>query len=1619
MSVSVVGRPISGRLPFTFQVHSGEGRLTLSGFAAGLFQVGQLELIVTDASADAEPQQYQNRRSQLRCLALRTTPVTLAERVAAAERELAGHGVTSLTARFCSGFISVCGHLVDGPSAAAVTFRIDLATAGRHLRALASDVRVHGYLPTPGPVIADRIAAALLGATEASEFADRPRRRSLCDVEVDAISAALWHVMPPAGWRLPAVTDVEILSLHIGASAAEVAFGPAGGRSGDLGVRPVTVELARAHDLMYSADDALRTGQVEEAMRGYRALLAGGADQPFVIERILAVAAARPMWFIYGREVARQALGRWPQFSAGHAALAAINLAQGDAREAAGHLARVAQLAGGDDDQAAQAALASARLLRVLEPRAATPLYQLAVERDPLIVEAVDALADRLVDEQRWSELAHVLSLHARRAEKVDVARTVALRLRLAEVYAQRLGEAEAARSELAAAQALAPDDIAVHEATATMLATSDPSAAQIAWRQVARIAQTNQDRRTAGRAHAALGDLLAHDDPVKANRAWQRAIELDPRQSDAMIGLARASAMRGDHALAVSYYQRLRELRLAPDVASRLELELARSLVALERADEARDALQRASDSPETSAEAHVILSEIAVRAGEFERAAAELDLAIAELVAMAGARPTMNSARWVARAAELAGVRATLFDQCEQRERANADWVRAYELAGQHAPAIARDAARSLLSRAVVPADQFKWLDAILATRPADAERAALLMDRAELRSTEPADHVAALADIREVLALTEGEPAPAQVRRRAYTLQAALLAGPGDQRARAAVLASLANLAERPAERVKYDIAAAAAWLAANQPDAAFRHGAQAFAALDDDADAPLRTDVLTTFGEAAWRQRAWPEVRRAYGELLRLAADATTAVGDATTYRYRLAIAADRQGDQQVALEFLHSLDDADAASSAYAPALLLLADIAERAGDAKRAAAALERLGDLNDPSATAAMPSARADALQRAGELYWREGLGDDAVRCLEAALQLSSSHLAAFEMLETIAHAQGHLDTALAVLGRHVAATVRLPRQRKAALTRLAEIQDQLGYAEAIATHQRALEIDSLWRPSLAFMTSRAHAEARLAAEAIGLAQLASELPSDRELDDAMVRRERAAAVWRLGELVGTLSTTDCQTVRGIVEPVLERAAADPELTAEMTDRFVGALARLRGENPAAGSGPPDETEPSALGGDVAMPSVRITGTAEQNFDAVAAAAAAANRDRILAAHREAPNDPALLAALLANIGDREPDLRRDVLERAAMQATGRAQAIALYELALGSGRDKYDPIRASALWNKAYRVDPTYPPVWLPFAEALSSAGEVELACDLYRKIAESADYDASRRTLARERVKALQNSGSRERSLAPEVATGAARDLRVARANDDATSAVSFLERAERCRAQGDLPSAVGLLEQVVRDYPDHVGAIEKLAELHAAMGDWQVATRYLYQLVPFAPTLEERAERLYRLGEALLSNVGDVDRADDAFLRASDLDPSHVPTLRRLLDVYWRADDPNALVEVAQQLTAGDALRSGPLAANSLAYALIAAAIVKDFELAVKLAAALGELAAPSVTAALAELDDQNRRRLSLAAATAAIAELGKTGVLNLSKLRASEPAAPSRPHRTSH
>ena len=1243
------GPAATRRLPFHFQAHGGIGRLTLGELAVGLVTVDKLELEVSELGTDpgaARAERFQRRRTRLRSLAARIAQPAIDERVAQVRKQLAGTGITQLSARLGDGYVSVRARAADGLAAADLSFHIELVRAGAQLRALASAIRVHGHLPTPGPVIADRLLIALTGAGEAARSIERPYSRGLCDVEFDLIGALLWQVLPPSGWRLPAVSEIELTHIRVARAAIEIAYGPAGARNGEIGAGKLAHQLAAAHDLMHSVDDQLRAGHLEDAMRGYRALLAsGGPDQPLLLERILALAAARPAWFFDGLELARQALGRWPTFAPAHAALASITLAQGDAREAARHLEDGARMAGaaGDDDQAALAALAAARLLRVLDPRAATQLYQLALEHDPTSAEAADSLTDRLADEQRWSELVRLVRARiamtataataaaaAAPAGSTERPSAVQLHLRLADVFVHQLGDRAAAQRELATARELAPDDPAVHEMTATILGASDPAGAAAAWREVARLAELRGDHRTCARAWARLGDLLAglaglvgpadpaelpdvpdpadpaaaanRSEPGAAEDAWRRSLELDPMQADALVGLAAAAADRNDHAIAAELYERLRGLGLAQAIAARHELALARSLVALGRIDDARASLRRATlAGGEPAAEAHAMLAEIADATLDRDHAAAELDTAIASLVELAAGTPPEGD-RLYTRAAELAVARAMLFDRSGQPGAAGADWQRAHALARQAAPEIARDAARTLLARSGDDAGlERRWIDAVLATRPPPAERAALLVRRADVRRRERfPDLAAALADLHEAVELTEeategategateasgagadsaradddapGAAHTTEIRRSAYQLEAELFAQSGDQRSRAQSLAAIARLAERAADRVESEAAAAAAWLAADEPAAALPHGARAHASLASTTDVPaaLRREVLVTLGEAAWRQRAWPDVIRAYRGLLQ---DPGPEAHRQTTFRYRLAVAADRTGDAALALTALRPLTDDPDATRGASPelrshALRLFADLAERAGEIAASAAALEGFAAIGGESSAAA----RADAVYRAGELFRRIERDDDAIRCLETALRISDNHLPALDALEVAWRERGDLERVATILGRKVAATARQPGRQKPLLSRLGDLQDQLRRPDvALATHQRALEIDPMWRPSLRYVTLRLRDAGQVVAAAGGLAQLAGDLHGDQGVDLAIVTRERQIAAEALAELVGKLDDAQVEAVRAVAVPALERAALD--------NADVGAgLARLRGE-PAAGA--------------------------------------------------------------------------------------------------------------------------------------------------------------------------------------------------------------------------------------------------------------------------------------------------------------------------------------------------------------------------------------------------------------------------------------------------------
>ena len=1053
-----------------------------------------IERLAVEASADddLELARWQRRRTRLAAVVARLDLAALTDALAGRRDRLAAAGATEVTLAFTDDTVALTARIADGLAGAELSAHGALVSRGRVLRVVIGGVRVHGHLPTPAPIAVQRLLEA------ACDGLDAVRVVGLLELELDVATLATWRLLPPAGWRLPSLDGVRIARLTLDAAALRVELAVTGDEPPPSALG---VTWSAAHAAMHAADELLRKGLYDDAMRGYRALLAGaGPDQPALLERILAITSARPSWFVDGRELARQALARWPEFAPAHAALASIALAEGDTREAATRLATVAQLAPRQGDRAGArlAALAAARLYRVIEPASATPLYQRALALVPGLREAEDALVERYADEKRWREL---VALHDARGARESGRERAAAWAEAARIACDELGDLDGARALATRALAAAPIAAAHLAAGRVAAAAGDGVAAQAAFHAAATTAAAAGDRATRLAALVARARMLDRSGEVDAAAAaWDEAIARGEREPE-LLGAAAAAAARAErHADAVAYGRALVAVR--PDDAA-AALGLGQSLLAVGETAEGEATLARASAGPPAiAAEARALLAEHR-REHDPMGAAALYAEAITALL----------DAGLTARAAELVLARATLLARPERA----VELERAVTLAGATMPAVTRTAARALLAEAPSLAAATRWIDALLAIQPSAPERAALLGERARRALAEAgADLVAAAADASAAAAAAAGTPAAADH----LGIAVAIERQRGDARALALALDALiaARGASAPAVLL---IEAAEAHLAAEAAGRALVLAQAALARLGStaEADDELNERGLRALGEAAWRQRAFGEVARAYAALLVQPGGAGDDDARATA-EFRLASALERTGDVATAIALLERAAPrlpGDARGQAYR----LLADLHERRGDLAAAAAALETNALATDATASA---TARADALYRAGELFRRRpGHSADAVRCLEAALRLADDHLPALDALELIERDLGDLERVATILGRKIAASARQPSRQKALLVRLAAIHVQLERPDvARITLGRALELDAGYRPALHALAEIARGRGQRLELADVLATLATTAG-----DDADATRDRTAAAIELGELV------------------------------------------------------------------------------------------------------------------------------------------------------------------------------------------------------------------------------------------------------------------------------------------------------------------------------------------------------------------------------------------------------------------------------------------------------------------------------------------------------------
>jgi tetratricopeptide (TPR) repeat protein len=185
-------------------------------------------------------------------------------------------------------------------------------------------------------------------------------------------------------------------------------------------------------------------------------------------------------------------------------------------------------------------------------------------------------------------------------------------------------------------------------------------------------------------------------------------------------------------------------------------------------------------------------------------------------------------------------------------------------------------------------------------------------------------------------------------------------------------------------------------------------------------------------------------------------------------------------------------------------------------------------------------------------------------------------------------------------------------------------------------------------------------------------------------------------------------------------------------------------------------------------------------------------------------------------------------------------------------------------------------------------------------------------------------------------------------------------------------------------GDRDTARNFLELTLAQEPDRPDVLNELAVLYVDDQRWEEAADTYGRLSLLATTASERADFLYRRGEILRLGLEDSERANDAYLKAADLCPTHAPTLRRLVVLYFQEGEFAQAVEVAREL-------------ESVAAPLDEAAIEAGLAIALS-----GDEARGTVVMAVAQ---PTAARLAEALASVRLSELGVVDVALRAAVRA--------------
>jgi tetratricopeptide (TPR) repeat protein len=1586
---------------FEISIEDGRGLLLLKPRTYfGWLTVDKLELVIPEVSFPLDItrgiKQFQGQRCRVAAARLSIDAAGAAAFIRDRTSLLSAAGFDQVRAHFRDGRVEIGASARVGGLEADLSAHATLEPAGYGLRVELSEAFTYGFLRRPAPLCAHDLLCVLFAASPASdgEESDAAVVSGLGQVLLHPLALLLQRLLPAAGWRLPDLSGVRLTRAALDGGRAELHYGAQGTPAEESGDPD---DLLAAAELS-AADELLLRNDLSGAAAAYREAMERTADggRPLAA-RLLAILCARDGSLGEAESVARAVLQRWPDFLPAELALAAVALARRRSDDADRHLEHAIEIGGaaGHVEVAVRAALIAARHIGDRDPPRAARLYERALRHRPDESQASTALASLYERMGRWRELERLLA--ARAAFTSDPREQATLKLRIGELLLGKLGDPTGACTAIAEATRLDENDPRAWDLLArAWLELDERRPAVEALERLAAVLSIRGD--TVGQSRVEARAARLHEELGELEQAWlgyRRSLALVPEDPEALQSAAQLAVRRGDLDTAIAYLRALIGQLVAHPERRRLAVHELLTLLA--RTGDIAGAHLLIAEEGEPAPEIRIVLAAKEEAAGELDAAVESLRLA-AERVEPVGA-------------AGLELERARILRRLERQ----GEEVAALEAARRLAPSAAAGfaAARRL---------------AELARKAGDAHREAACLD--VLLAGPPGPDVAELQLRRAQLHLAEGEAARARMLveelraggrddRTVQRLHADVLGALGDSLGRAGLLEALAADSE-PVEKVLLLVDAATSRIAGGELGAAHAPLRAAQALAPDD---PM---VLAARADLAWHERAWDEVVSLCQLLL------PTAQGqEQAEWARRLGVSLERLGRIPEALAAYHAAVEGDGEGEPLALSFRRLGELHQRMGDYPKAIAAYVAAGR---DERTGEEDAARADQLREAAEIEHRRlGDHDAAIALLEEGLRRRPDHLASFDALEAIYSERGD-DAAVAELLRRKLETGAAPEREEEWLERLAELDQKLGHRErARASFERALTRNPELMPALRFLAADALERGVLEeAEGYYLRLAAHGVVEDRRLAFArLIEIERSSG--RLAELVETLARAAADAADGVerlryqrdrvrvlwhelTDPAaaleacrvaLVHAPDDPELLVLLCDaaRASDAVTDLgealsrrillcrddleRAELLAEAAelfrrrlaGPERAEQLGSALCSLPLPPERKLAIAERVSAPLAlalyrgAAESLTGEPRIAALRKAANNahaandldaERALLTELLATSAIHPPELTRLARLDPSHAAERYAEALARRTEELAARGDPLDAASRELLahLDEAAHATGNFAALVDGLVRAARLTREISLASSWLR--------DAAR--LCRETL--LDPAGA-------SALLGEALELELTGLEGiDRLPALRELERCdeargEPARAQGWHDEIQRLqagerehFERLLHEKPSHAEALSRLADLAIADGRIAEALPLLDRQSRVVETRAEQVAILFRMGELSLGPMADPVGAAESWLKAIDLDPNHVPTLRCLIDHFAASGDSKTVAELAADLDRTGALRVAATPLLTRARAALHCALADEEATATRIAQAIPEGAA-ALARALAE------------------------------------------------